>query len=146
ELDRRRLATWICVGLGACALLGGVVSVLGWLLAEPGLADWSGDGITIKANSALGAVLTGVAILLCAAGWRGAAACLGALVAARGASPLLEQLTSVGLGIDTLLFDEPAGAVATDAPGRMGLPACSAFLLLGVGLLLAAAPGRRSRS
>jgi uncharacterized membrane protein YedE/YeeE len=41
-----------------------------------------------------------------------------------------------------LFFDEAAGAPATAAPGRMGPPAATSFLLIGVSLILLTRAGR----
>jgi hypothetical protein len=67
-----------------------------------------------------------------------------ALISLLGALTLVEHLAGINLGIDTLLFDEAPGAVATTAPGRMGPPASISFLLLGAGLLLLGGGGARA--
>ena len=43
------------------------------------------------------------------------------------------------------MFDEPPGALATTAPGRMGPPAATSFLILGVGIALASRGARARR-
>jgi len=127
-------------------LLGGVVGVLGWALGMPALITWNASGITIKFNTAVCAALAGAALLALMTGrLPRVTRALGVLVALVGALTLLEHLTGVNLGIDTLLFDEPAGALATTAPGRMGPPAATSFSLLGAGIVLAAARGARAR-
>ena len=133
-----RWLPWMIAGLGAYASLGGLVSLLGWILDVPRLADWQGNGISIKANPALAAMLSGAALLLVALrpAARGSIRALGTLVALLGGLTLLEHLSGWNFGIDTLLFDEPPGARATPAPGRMGIPASTSFTLLGTALIL----------
>jgi PAS domain S-box-containing protein len=67
---------------------------------------------------------------------------LGLFVAAIGGATLLQHLTGWNLGIDTLLFDEAPGALATSAPGRMGPPASISYLAAGTALVLTTAAGR----
>ena len=56
--------------------------------------------------------------------------------AAIGALTLSEHLVGWNLGIDELLASEPAGALATMSPNRMGPPASTSNVLLGVALCL----------
>src|SRR5205814_901085 len=49
---------------------------------------------------------------------------------------LVEHLTGINLGIDTLLFKRPWGQSAAAAPMRMGPPASLSFLMIGIALLL----------
>jgi signal transduction histidine kinase/ActR/RegA family two-component response regulator len=145
----RRPPIWIRVVsavAGAYALLGGGVSLLGWLLNVPRLAAWFGNDITIKPNAAICAMAGGAGLILLAHGGarravRGLALLLGLIAGLTG----LEHLTGLNLGIDTLLFDEPPGAPGTSAPGRMGPPASTSFSLLGAALWLAAGGPRARR-
>jgi signal transduction histidine kinase len=120
------------------ALVGGAVSFAGWITGIYRLADWRGNGITIKANTALTIAIAGVALLLVIfrPSARRLIRAIGFFVAIVGALTLLEHVTQWSLGIDTLLFDEPTGTAATAAPGRMGPPAALSLLLLGTALLL----------
>jgi signal transduction histidine kinase len=144
-----------------------VVTLMGWWGIGPGVgvgvgvgvgdgggrfADWFGDGISMKANTGLAAAMTGLAVLLSSLGGRrsrGVAAVLGGLVALAAALTLSEHITGVNLGIDEMLAKEVAGAKATAAPGRMGLPASTSFVLLGLSTVLAwlsRGPGRNVRA
>ncbi|MEP7314694.1 MAG: ATP-binding protein [Pseudomonadota bacterium] len=131
---------------GAFVLLGGVVSFVGWAAGAPRLTDWAGVGIAIKANTALAASAAGLALML--AVWYPAGCIvirvLAAFAGLLGGLTLFEHLSGWSLGIDTLLFDEPPGAAATVAPGRMGPPAAFGLLAIGVALLLKTL-GPRSR-
>jgi signal transduction histidine kinase/ActR/RegA family two-component response regulator len=121
----------------AYAIVGGLLSFAGWAADIPRLTDWWGTGITIKANTAIGICVVGVAIAATAASWRMLpfTRTLGFFAAVLGALTLYEHITSSNLGIDTLLFHEPPGAAGTAAPGRMGPPAAASFLALGAALL-----------
>lgn len=126
---------------GACALLAGTVTFLGWWLDIYRLTDWNNSGISMKTNPAICSIAAGVALIVSqfASGSRAAraiVAMLGALVALIGGLTLLQHITGWNIGIDTLLFDEPPGARATFALNRMGIPASTAFLLIGAALVL----------
>src|SRR5690606_16239188 len=98
-----------------------------------------GSPITMKANAALAFIATGVALWLSLDPMRrfGNLRSMTAVFAATvGGLTLLEHLTGWNIGIDQLLFREPAGEPATASPGRMGQPASSSFLCVGLGLLL----------
>lgn len=140
RFDNRMLAA-LC---GGYAVLSGCISFMGWAFSTPQLTDWLGSGIAIKANTALAAVVCGVAILLLIALPQANAAVkgLGAFAVALGALTLFEHITGINLGIDTLLFDEAPGAAATAAPGRMGPPAAFSFVAIGLALMLMTSKGR----
>ena len=122
---------------GTLALIAGLVSFLGWAADVYRFTDWDGSGIAIKANAAVAAAVAGIGLLLAVqTPFVRAVQTMGAFVAALGGLTLFEHLTGWNLGIDTLLFDEPAGAAATVSPGRMGPPAASSFLAIGMALVL----------
>jgi PAS domain S-box-containing protein len=134
------------LGLGAAsyALLGGLLSLLGWILDEPRLTDWFALGITIKANTAILIMLAAIGALihLFFPSARSAIRAIGAVVAGVGALTGLQHLSGWDFGIDTLLFDEPSGAPGTSAPGRMGPPAAVSLTALGSALILVTRGGR----
>src|SRR3954454_18830406 len=126
------------VALPLYPLVGGALEVLGWALGLPQLRAWQTYGIAMKINTAICAAVAGAALLLPATGvGPRVARALGIFVAAVGGLTLLEHLTGASFGIDTLLFNEPPGARATAAPGRMGPPAATSFLIVGVAIALA---------
>ncbi len=129
------------------ALVGGVLSFLGWVLDVPRLTDWEGDGITIKPNTALCLIAAALALILARVrpSLLAIRRLLGIFTAGIGGLTLLQHLTGTNLGIDTLLFDERPGAPATVAPGRMGPPASICFLVLGAALLLCGGGARARR-
>ncbi|HEU4653390.1 MAG TPA: ATP-binding protein [Steroidobacteraceae bacterium] len=128
------------LGIAAAALLGigAAVSFAGWAAGITRLSDWWGVGITIKANAAIAffcaAVGLGVAATRPSARW--VVRFFGALTALIAGLTLAEHLFDLDLRIDTLLFDEPRGALGTAAPGRMGPPAAMSLLALGISLIL----------
>ena len=134
SVDASRYAS-LCAA--AYAIVGGLLSFAGWAADIPRLTDWWGTGITIKANTAVGICTVGVAIALAASPWRvlPLVRVLGFFAGLLGALTLYEHITTLDLGIDALLFDEPPGAAATAAPGRMGPPAAASLLALGAALL-----------
>jgi signal transduction histidine kinase/ActR/RegA family two-component response regulator len=127
-------------------LVGGVLGVLGWALGVPELLAWHDSGIAMKFNTAVCSALAGAALLLLTLDvWPRVVRALGVFVALVGGLTLLEHLTGANFGIDTLLFHEPPGALATAAPGRMGPPAATSFSLLGAALALACGEARGRR-
>jgi PAS domain S-box-containing protein len=130
---------------GALVLAGGAASLAGWIFSIERLKDWVGAGIAIKPNTAIGIMSMGAALVLMsgsgaegAAARRRVAAALAAFASAIGGATLLEHVTGRSFGLDTLLFEDVAGARATAAPGRMGPPAATSLLVLGIGVLIAA--------
>jgi diguanylate cyclase (GGDEF)-like protein/PAS domain S-box-containing protein len=125
-----------------CALVAtavGALVLVGWQFDLGTLKSIRPELGAMAPNTALGFVLLGVTL------WRmqragdgrdalshvlaGAAMLLSGLT-------LAEYLSGQDLGIDELLFADPARAVQTAHPGRMSLVASLQFLLLGLALLL----------
>lgn len=128
------------IAAGIFIMLVGVVVLAGWLLDITRFKSIHGD-ITMKANTALLLVLSGLSLCLLnldpeKRALRIAAKVCAAVVAIIGLLTLSEHLVGWNLGIDQLLFDESSGALATASPGRMGPPASSCFTFAGIGLLL----------
>lgn len=138
---------------GLCAILGGIVTLIGWVIPAPRLTDWLGLGISMFPNAALAAIFTGLAVILTA---RRAAngrrrllvRALASLPALLGALTLLQHLTGLNFGIDEALIKGTWGQAASASPMRIGIPASTSFLLLGLALLLATGsrPARRIAS
>ena len=129
-------------GQGAAAIAGAVVALvgclalLGWAVDVETLKSVSPSFTEMKANTAFTFVLAGASLLL----WRRrrssiAARALAGAVTAVGLLTLSEHIVGWNLGIDQLLFDDPASAVATPAPGRMGVNTAFCFTIAGLALL-----------
>jgi PAS domain S-box-containing protein len=128
------------IAAGVFIILVGAVVLAGWLLDITRFKSIHGD-ITMKANTALLLVLSGVSLCLLnldpeKRALRIAAKVCAAVVAILGLLTLSEHLIGWNLGIDQLLFVEAYGALATASPGRMGPPASTCFTLAGIALLL----------
>ncbi|MEO6711588.1 MAG: PAS domain S-box protein, partial [Planctomycetota bacterium] len=137
DSHRLRLARLISVVLGFSAMVGGLISLLGWAGNVPRLTDWFGGPASMQPNAALAVTASGLTLLGNALSWRRAAAAFAALTALVGIGTLFEHSSGIDLGIDRLLlFDRPWGGGLTLSPGRMGIPASISFTLLGVALLL----------
>lgn len=122
--------------LAAYALLGGVVSFLGWALNESRLTDWGAHGISIQPNAALAVALSGGALVLLWQRWLIAARTLGGIVFLIGASAFFGNVTGIDLGVDTLfLFGREWGRAGTLAPGRMGIPGSVSWIFVGLSVL-----------
>ena len=133
----------ITTALQLYVILGGALSLLGWVLNLPRLTDWNGNGISIQPNSCVAVFLAGVALTFLAFGFRVAARITGVLVLAIGASAMFEILTGAKLGIDTLLlFDRTWGRTGVIAAGRMGPAGALSWTLLGTAFVLASFPVR----
>jgi len=136
-------ATVVSIGLGCIVLYGWAFHVDGLMSILPGL-------VTMKANTALGIVLSGVSLWLLIPGEsrtrRGQVArLLALLVVVIGAVTLAEYAFHLNLGIDELLFADPKGSVGTSSPGRLAPTTATAFITIGLALMLLDWKTRRGR-
>src|SRR4030095_12554187 len=65
-----RASRFVCAVLGLYALVGGIISFVGWPAALPRLTDWVNTGISIQPNTALAVMAAGTAIVLLMLGWK----------------------------------------------------------------------------
>lgn len=124
----------------ASAALGAAVLV-GWALDIPVLKSISPAFISMKSNTALGFLTSGLALWLLypqtvRVGRRRLGRIAATIPTLIGLLTLAEYATGWDIGIDQLLFTEPAGAVGTVYPGRPALATALSFLLVGGALLL----------
>lgn len=136
----------------AVVVVGGAV-LIGWMLDIAMLKSVLPGLVTMKPNTALALVLSGVSLWLSRTAEPGRArqaqrriaqACA-VIVAVIGLLTLVEYLSGWDLGIDQRLMSEPSGAVGTFAPGRMAPTTALNFLMIGLALVLLDAP-RASRA
>jgi len=131
--------------LAVYAIVGGLVSFVGWYADIPRLTDWPNSGISIQPNATIAVTCAGLALLLLRGGYRRLAGAFGLFVAAIGGTVLVEYLTAINLGIDdALTFGRTWGRSAVVFPGRMGPPGAISWTVLGLGFFFAAfEPDRR---
>jgi diguanylate cyclase (GGDEF)-like protein len=132
----------ICPRISAfIAALVGIAVLVGWCLDVAYLKSVVPGWVSMKANTALALLASGLAL------WAGAVVptshcrrlikqVLAGSVALLGTLTLVEYVFQVDLGIDQLLFaDQPASALTTD-PGRMAPATALCTLFCGVSLLV----------
>jgi len=135
--------------IGVYAILGGIVTLIGWAIPYPRFTDWAWLGISMFPNAAVCSIAGGLALLLLnhsnrETKFRAGVLALALVTSLIGGLTLLEHLTGMNLGIDEYLFAGTWGQAASAAPMRIGIPASTSFLLLGIALALATG-GRRLR-
>jgi PAS domain S-box-containing protein len=123
--------------IGLAVTIAALLTLLGWVLDVAALRDWIGSGIAMKANAAVAAAAFGISLFLLSLSSPPLALVrvLGFLALMIGGLTLFEHATGINLGIDTLIWPEPAGMPATVAPGRIGPPASLSCFVLGAGLI-----------
>lgn len=140
QADRLRLHSRI-----AAVLVAGValVALLGWALDVSVLRSVLPGHVQMKANTALGFVLAGLALGACGLGLGRMVSRLASLVVlALGAAVLAEYSTGVDSGLGTLLFPDPGALRAGKVPGQMSQLSASGFVLAGgIGLATSWRPG-----
>ncbi len=131
----------------AIVILVSCLVLAGWILDIPTLKSVLPSWVTMKANTALAFIVSGVSLWLL--GKKGAAQrrrrigqVLALSVAIVGLLTLSQYLFNWNLGIDQLVFRELPGAVGTSHLGRMAPTTALSFILLGFALLLL---GQRTR-
>lgn len=122
----------------AVAALGAAVLV-GWGLDIALLKSVRPEWVSMKANTALGFMLAGAALLMAtpgaAAGWRAPRRGLAALLAILGLLNIGEYAWDADFGIDQLLVAASAESMVDAPPGRMALATAVAFATTGLALL-----------
>jgi PAS domain S-box-containing protein len=122
---------------GVAVATVGAAGLAGWVFDLSVLKSVSADWVSMKANTAVGFILLGMAIALLGAyphsRRAGAAArALAGVAAAIGLLTLGEYVTGWDLGIDELLFADELTPVETAFPGRMAIATALGFVCLGV--------------
>lgn len=134
------------IALQLYVVLGGAISLLGWVLDIPRFTDWLGNGISIQPNTTVAVITAGTALAFLSRGYHQAYRVLGLLLITIGGSVLAQIATGVNLGIDTLLmFDREWGRVGVLSPGRMGPAGATCWTLLGIAFVLASFARSKAR-
>ncbi|HVT27818.1 MAG TPA: hypothetical protein VHE81_07360, partial [Lacipirellulaceae bacterium] len=123
-------------------IIGGTITLFGWALDVKRMTDWRNDNISMFPNTAACVVMGGVVLLCLIVPHRrplraGVARLLATAIAIVGLLTLVEHLVNIDFLIDRVLFNRSWGQHAATSPMRMGPPASTSFLVLGLGLLLA---------
>ncbi len=125
---------------GAAAMIVGAIVLLGWSLDVDSLKALGPGLLTMKANAAVCFLLIGTGIVALARPASGHRHLVGtalvAVAAGLAAVTLSQYLTGRDLGIDQLLFREPAGQDGTVVAGRMAPITGVCFVLLAVAALV----------
>lgn len=130
----------ISIACAAAVMAAGAFVLLGWALRLEALKCLVPGTVSMKANTALGFLAAGLSLLLFNFSGPGEAAkrrlalALAAFTGLLGLASLSQYLFGRDLGIDQLLFTEPAGAVGTVSPGRMAPVTAFDFILCGLAL------------
>jgi signal transduction histidine kinase/CheY-like chemotaxis protein len=128
--------------------------LVGWVYRIPPLTSFYLSGPTVKTNAALCLLCGALANLVLITAnvrrprWRVLVTALALVPFTLGALTVSEHIVDWDVGIDQFIATEPAGAVATMSPNRMGPIASTANFLIGAALLMATSrsPRRRGRS
>ena len=128
--------------MSICIFLSGSVVLIGWILDIPVLKSISPNFVAMKANTAVCFIFIGLSLWLSQAKWqgnrtaRGIARLCAFVVFLTGFLTFWEYMLGWNLGIDQLLFKEPATAILTSSPGRMAFNASIIFMIISTALLL----------
>src|SRR5688500_20248835 len=101
--------------LGASVTAVGLLVLLGWILDDPRLTGFYGS-ITMKTNTAISLLISGLAVLSFGRVPRLLTSALGALVATIVAATLVQHVSGVDLGIDLALFAVSVCSLASSSP------------------------------
>jgi diguanylate cyclase (GGDEF)-like protein/PAS domain S-box-containing protein len=143
DSDARRFTLLrLYCGASAIAAIGmGCLVLLGWEFHIEFLMSVLPSLVTMKANTAMGIAFSGASLWLLLPGESHArrknfAHLLALLVVLIGAATLSEYFFGVNLRIDELLFSDPNGSLGTSSPGRPAPTTCTAFIAIGLALML----------
>jgi diguanylate cyclase (GGDEF)-like protein/PAS domain S-box-containing protein len=145
----QRLRTYCNSAVIAVVVLA-IGVLLGWAFDIAALKSVIPGLVTMKVNTALGLAFSAISLWLLLPGEsrtrRGQIArFLAAVVVAIGLATLAEYAFGVNLGIDELFFRDAAGSVGTSSPGRLAPTTATAFVAIGLALLLLDWKTRRGR-
>lgn len=135
-----RLFNLVPHAVSAIAIAVGVVVLIGWIFDLPLFKSVLPGLVSMKVNTAVGFILSGIALWSFEISTLGRAlraisqACAG-LVLLLSISTLLEYLGGIDLGIDQLLMQDITH-LEGDIPGRMAVNTALSFAGLGAALLL----------
>lgn len=135
------LAAKLALLVAVLTVAVGTMVLVGWTFDIAVLKSISPNWVSMKANTAVCFILTGIALLLVALPSAifnprqlllrsRLARFFSLLVAVFGILSLAEYITGWDIGIDQWLFVEPTGTIGTSNPGRMAPETAMCFVLL----------------
>lgn len=135
----RRWSDLVVIFAGAYLVIGGAVSLLGWILDIPRLTEWfATSGISIQPNTCVAVIFTGLGVIALRSGINAFAIICGLVSLLTASSSWFQNLTGIDLGVDQMLtFGREWGFTGALYPGRMGIPSAAAWSLTGIGIVLA---------
>ena len=119
---------------GLATVFVAAAALVGWSLDIELLKTVVPGHAVMKANTAMGLLLSGVALVASLSERPGAGAVsagLSVAVLLLGCTVLLEYGSGIATGLDTLLFDDPAARAEGSVPGRISQISALSFVLLG---------------
>ena len=127
--------------MGMLTTLLGVVVLLGWECGSQRLESIFPGYVSMKANTALCFVLSGLSLLLGylmrPRAWKkNCSLAMAFLVVVIGGMTLLEYVVNSSLGLDQVFFSDNPSSVLTGNPGRMAPNTALAFVFCGFALIL----------
>ena len=136
--ERTSLTTTLCAAL--VSLMGFAV-LAGWLFNIEILKSVLPGLVTMKANTAIGFVLSGLSMISLVSGGkdkarRNISLLMASLVLLLGSATVCEYIFNINLGIDQIFFKESLGATGTLDLGRMAPTTALCFIAIGGSLTL----------
>ena len=128
----------------------GILVLYGWASKNESLMSVLPGLVTMKANTAIGLAFAAISLWLLIpeasrSPRRGVAHFFAWLVVLIGVATLAEYVFGLNLRIDELLFLDPKGSIGTSSPGRLAPMTATAFIALGLALILLDWETRRGR-
>jgi PAS domain S-box-containing protein len=148
ETRRFKLLRIYCKASAIAAIGMACVVLYGWAFRVELLKSVFPGLVTMKVNTALGLGFSGISVWLQLPGKSRSrtsysARFLALLVVLIGVATLAEYSFGANLGIDQLLFSDPEGSSGTSSPGRLAPTTATAFIAIGLALVLVDGKTRR---
>ncbi len=132
----RKVTYYIAIFSSMVSLILGAIVIVGWYTHNPSLIQVNPTFVPMQYNTAMGFLLSGVAILALACSYQLIAGIVGAGAILIGGLSLMEYIFGVDFLIDQI-FMQHYITVETPHPGRMAANTAFCFSLTGVALLFA---------
>lgn len=141
------ITRWTSIAAAAFAIVGGIVSLTGWLTNRLPLADWSGSHTPIPVNAALCGMIAGLALFVSAIIHTvpTPVRILSGLVAMICALSLVEHFTGKSLLSDALLPHADPDSAFKAAAAKMSMASSTSFALIAAATMMATGTPRSRR-